>query len=366
MPLTMPLPLPLPARVLPDPGALRYVPRVRRAGVLLLSGALLALAAPAWAQPAQPTPSAADLARARTLFDEADKAEAAEQWAEALDKLREVERIKATPVVYYHMGICEEKLGRLGDAVEHYEQSEALARTQNNGQVQAMAAEKVAKVAPRVPRVTITVTPEVDKAEVLLDGVVLPPDKRELRLNPSRPYKVEVRAPGRVTFIRQLFLAEGARETVRARMAVAYTPGTELPPTMMDANTTEYGEPERPQASSGLPLGTWIAGGSALALGAGGLVTFLVSSGINSDARDRCPGEVAATCLPEEAESDQSTVHTLDRVALGLWIGAGVAAGVAVTIWVLDPGTKRTSGVPATPRVAIEARPGGAVLRGQF
>jgi hypothetical protein len=344
----------------------RYLRGVRLAAAVLVSCALLGTASVGSAQPAAAQPSAADLTRARELFDQAEKAEAAEAWAEALEKLQAVERIKATPVVYYHMGICEERLGRLGDALRHFEQSEALARGQSNAQLQAMAAEKVEKTAPRVPLVTITITPDVDGTEVLLDGEVLPKGTRDLRLNPSRPYKIEVRAPGRKPFLRQLFLAEGAREPVRAQLAVVDAP----PAAQVKANTTEYGEPERAAPSSGPPLGTWIAGGAAVALGAGGLATFLISNGINGDARDRCPGppsgEVAATCLPDEAASDQDTVQTLDRVALGLWIGAGAAAGVAVTLWVLDPGAKKAGAAAASPRMALEARPGGAALRGRF
>ncbi|MEJ7735420.1 MAG: hypothetical protein WKG00_40320 [Polyangiaceae bacterium] len=348
---------------------------MRLAGAVLISCALLGVA-PAFAQPASSQPSTTDVARARELFEQAEKAEAAEAWADALDKLQEVERIKATPVVYYHMGICEERLGRLGDALRHFEQSEALARAQNNAQLQALAAEKVEKTAPRVPQVTITITPKVDHTEVLLDGQVLPEGTRDLRLNASRPYKIEVRAPGRKPFLRQLFLAEGAREPVRVQLALLDAPATQ----QVTANTTEYEHPERSSPRSGPPLGTWVAGGAAVALGAGGLVTFLVSSGINGDARDRCPrtpgppGEpdvLSATCLAEEANSDMDTVQTLDRVALGLWIGAGVAAGAAVTLWVLDPGAKK-DGASAAPsgtqrsRLALEARPGGAALRGRF
>ena len=344
---------------------MRYLRGVRLVGAILISLSLLGVAQPAWSQP-----STTDVARARELFEQAEKAEAAEAWADALDKLQEVERIKATPVVYYHMGICEERLGRLGDALKHFEQSEALARAQNNAQLQAMAAEKVEKTAPRVPQVTITITPKLDQTEVLLDGQVLPEGTRDLRLNASRPYKIEVRAPGRKPFLRQLFLAEGAREPVRVQLALLDAPATP----QVTANTTEYQHPERSSPRSGPPIGTWVAGGAAVALGAGGLVTFLVSSGVNGDARDRCPrsesGEVAATCLADEATSDQDTVHTLDHVALGLWIGAGVAAGVAVTLWVLDPGGKKdgVSAATATPRpqLALEARPGGAALRGRF
>jgi hypothetical protein len=340
----------------------RYLRGVRLAGAVLISCALLGVA-PASAQPASPPPSAADVTRARELFEQAEKAEAAEAWADALDKLQEVERIKATPVVYYHMGICEERLGRLGDALKHFEQSEALARAQNNAQLQAMAADKIEKTAPRVPQVTITITPKLDQTEVLLDGQVLPEGTRDLRLNASRPYKIEVRAPGRKPFLRQLFLAEGAREPVRVQLALLDAPATP----QVTANTREYEEPERSSPRSGPPVGTWVAGGAAVALGAGGLVTFLISSGINGDARDRCPGEVAATCLADEANSDKDTVQTLDRVALGLWIGAGVAAGVAVTLWVLDPGAKKDGASAAThPRLAVEARPGGAAIRGRF
>jgi hypothetical protein len=350
--------------VLREAGALGYLRRMRWApGALALS---LALASLGTGGTAAAQPSDADLQRARELFAQAEKAEAGENWQVALDALRQVAAIKTTAVVLYHTGICEERLGRVADALAHFEQSEAMAREQGAAQVQQLAADRVAKTSPRVPRVKLVVSPKVARTELTLDGKPVTLDKSgDLRLNPNKASKLRVTAPGRKPIERQLFLNEGVTEEVRVTLEVATAGAATASPLAAEPEPTPQPEPDTAPSRKGPPLGTWIAGGAAVALAAGGLVTFIVAGAENSDGEELC--QTKETCDAEGAADGRDSVQLLDRVALGLWIGSVAAVGVGATLWVLDANSAKTSGGASTsPSVSLALRPAGAELRGRF
>jgi len=82
---------------------------------LVLAGALAAATANA-------APSD-DVRRARVLFEQAEADEDGERWSEALEKLRDVARVKLTAGVRYHIALCEEHLGRLVRALGDYREA---------------------------------------------------------------------------------------------------------------------------------------------------------------------------------------------------------------------------------------------------
>ena len=61
-------------------------------------------------------PSAAELASARSLFNEARTAEEQGEWQDAIARLDAVAKVKMTPQVRFHLGLCQEHLGRLLEA----------------------------------------------------------------------------------------------------------------------------------------------------------------------------------------------------------------------------------------------------------
>jgi hypothetical protein len=351
--------------LLREASALGYLRRMRWApGALALSLSLV-LASMGTGGIAVAQPSDADLQRARELFAQAEKAEAGENWQVALDALRQVAAIKTTAVVLYHTGICEERLGRVADALAHFEQSEAMAREQGAAQVQQLAADRVAKTSPRVPRVKLVVSPKVARTELTLDGKPVTLDKSgDLRLNPNKASKLRVTAPGRKPIERQLFLNEGVTEEVRLTLEVAAA-GAPAAAAPVGAGPEPTPEPDTAPSRKGPPLGTWIAGGAAVALAAGGFVTFAVAGGEASAGEEKCPAPPN-----QSAECDQDvrdTVQLLDRMALGLWIGSAAALGVGATLWVLDANSAPTSGgASSSPSLSLGLRPAGAELRGRF
>src|SRR5690242_8188421 len=66
--------------------------------------------------------------RRKVLFQEGQKLVDKEQWKEALDKFREVQRLKSHPRVMLWMALCEDRLGNMLKARAIYEQAQADAR----------------------------------------------------------------------------------------------------------------------------------------------------------------------------------------------------------------------------------------------
>jgi tetratricopeptide (TPR) repeat protein len=84
----------------------------------------------AWAKSEEP--SAAEIQVARRLFRQATEDEAAGRWQEALGKLREIENIKVTPGVLFHIAVCQQNLGRYVEALNDLGRAEELARAKGD------------------------------------------------------------------------------------------------------------------------------------------------------------------------------------------------------------------------------------------
>lgn len=310
-----------------------------------------------------------DIQRAKRLFEEATAHEHAGRWQEALERLQEVARIKTTPGVLFHIANCEEGLGRLADALRTFERAKALADAEQVADVQRLAPPRIEKLRERVPRLTLRLPDGVTRFDAAIDGVALPREQggRDIPINPGTR-SLWVRTPDREPFTTKVEAAEGAKIVVQVVLPAAGE-GAATPPPAPAPATSEPTAPrpaapeESPSTSErrGIPTGTWIAGAGALALAAGGVVAYAVAGSVNADGRESC-------ARPSSCDrSAASTVQTLDRVALGLWIGAVAAGGAAVAILALDRPGPRAAARPA-PELRAEVRlaPGHVALAGRF
>ena len=71
-------------------------------------------------------------------------------------------------------------------------------------------------------------------------------------------------------------------------------------------------------------------GGAAVALAAGGFVSYLLSANAQEDLEQTC--SVKRSC-----DDDKRSVRTLDAVALGAWIGAAGLAALSMVLWTSRP-----------------------------
>jgi hypothetical protein len=321
--------------------------------IVAMSGA--APFAPRHAVAAEPT--VAEVKRLRERFEQGQKAEVAERYQEALTIFKEVALSKSTPGVLVHLANCEEHLGQLAEALRDFERAEAIATEQGIADVRDLARPRAAMLRERVPRLVLQLPPGVTEATVSIDGVEVPHDKvaSEQRLDPGA-HAVSATAPGRTPFDRKLELKERDNLTLAIELRVG-APARRSDGLSMSSGAADLG-PER----AGLrppPVSSWIAGAGAVALGLGGVVVFAISGSKNADADEACPE--SADC----DRSDADAVHTLDRVALGLWIGAAVSAGAGVTLWILDRPSPAKAAA-ARRRAELRLIPGGASVRSIF
>jgi hypothetical protein len=309
--------------------------------VIVLAALGLATAASAPPRAALAAPSASEKKLAKEMLAEAVDDEKAGKCDDAIGVLRQVMQIQETAEALLHLGICLEKTGKLTEALKTWEHGEDVARSDKDKATQQALLPKLAALRDRIPALALQLPADV-KASVSVDGQAIPAGRTgvPIPLDPGE-HTVEAKADGRAPFSKKITLAEKD-----SKVMVVDLPSPDAP------------KPGEPPKRGGVPIGTWIAGSAALVLTAGGVVSFVVAGSTASSGAAQCA---------KQAQCDAGTVksvHALDAAALGLWIGAGVGAGLAVTLFVLDRKGK-PAGAPA-PSARLVVGPGSLGLAGSF
>ncbi|MEJ7729893.1 MAG: hypothetical protein WKG00_11795 [Polyangiaceae bacterium] len=340
---------------------------------VLLGTAALSVAAPAAAQTAVKEPSKDELKIAKEMLAEAATEVKAGHCEDALTILKQVAAIKESGELHLYTGECQAKAGHLAQALSSYETGLLLAKKNKDKVTEKTLTSRVADLKGRVPTVTLQMPADAEDAKVQVDGEEIAGDKLggPIPLEAGE-HTIVVTAPGRKRFEKVIDVAEKDTATVAVELprTLVTDPGEGQGPTEPG---TDEGKDEG-KKSPPIPLATWIGGGAAVVLVVGGILSFAAAGGKASD------GETCALAGDTACADDaRSSVRTLDGLALGMWIGAGVAAGTAVTFYVLSrneapaDAAKASTGrvVPVRPRSGIdEARivvgPGSVRLVGSF
>jgi hypothetical protein len=300
-------------------------PRTLFALAAVAGCAAVCVPAPASAQQRK-EPSAAELALARDMLKDAKDEVKSGKCADAISMLKQVAAIKETGEVYLYIGDCQVKEGKLIDALASYEKGEDVARTSKDKDkaTQQALVNKVADLRARIPTVSVQLPDDAKGAKVKIDGEEVPAEKLEKPIAlPAGDHTIEVTSEGRKTFTKSISLAE--KDTAVVAVDFEREPGAVTEPGAQSVPD----RPEKKQAPP-IPLATWIGGGAAIVLLAGGIIAFVAAGSAAED------GETDCATKPTCDESAIDSVRQLDAAALGMWIGAGVAAGVAVTFYVLS------------------------------
>ncbi len=160
-------------------------------------------------------PRGGDKAEADRLFYEARQLLEQERREEACAKFdlsfRKDPRAVGTIL---NLGLCGEMTGKVATAVRYYAEARDRARDQDLKEYQEAAERKIALLAPRVPRVEITLAETLPGTRVLVDTAVLAPHQLDgLDVDPGTR-TIVVTAPGRLPYETKVEIAEGERETV--------------------------------------------------------------------------------------------------------------------------------------------------------
>jgi hypothetical protein len=317
-------------------------------------------------------PSAGEIQLAKEMLRDAIVEEKAGKCGDAIAILKQAAAIKESPDILMHLGDCQAKTGHLKEALTSLQHALELARQERERSATQALGPKIETLKARIPTLTLRVPEGVSGVSAKVDDDVVPNDRlgNALQLDPGE-HAVSVTADGRKPFAQKVQLAE--KDATELKIELLPTGGTGATGAVVGTSRRgpDTGAKQAPVRSSGIPLGTWMAGSAALALAVGGVVAFVVAGSEASDGKADCATK--KTCDEKAIDS----VHQLDTAALVLWIGAGIGAGVAVTFFVLD-GKKAarptTKGPPAgappareTPRTArLVVGPGSLGLAGRF
>jgi hypothetical protein len=332
----------------------------RRTASLVAMATLLHVL-PVAAQPQEAQRSKA----AETLFEEAVALVSQGKFADACPKLEEVIRLEPAGVgAKLRLADCYEQGGRLASAWTAYLAAAEAAAAAKQEPRASFARERAGKLASRVPRMVILVSPEVAAVpglEIRRDGVAL--DRSQwaapLPVDPG-PHAVAVSAPGKTSWSESFTLAADkppvtVKVPVLADAAAAGAAAPTQEATAPSARVADVAPP--PDASvaesGGVPTWAWIAGGAGLVF-AGVAVGFLVDERMTQSTID---GHCDKTTCETNDEFDPDEANTHLYRSFGLFVGFGAASVLAlgasaIGILTAPPSSKSATAFQASPWIS--------------
>jgi len=316
------------------------MPKRTQAAALFAALALSLAAAPALAK----EPTAAEIKMSKDMVRDAITEAKEGRCPEAIRMLKDSIAIRESAEAYYHLADCQATTGKLKDALGSLKRGQAVADQQKDKAMRATIGEGLKVLEAGIPMISLELPAGVEGVAVTIDGAAVPEAelKAPIPVDPGE-HTVAVKAPGRKTFTR----------TVKAEPEARIVVSVEL----------KEGPKEEEEVAGSkrtVPLGTWIAAGASVALLAGGVGAF-VAAGAEADA-----GREACAKSPTCDDGQRSTVRSLDGAALGLWIGAGLAAGAAVTLFVLQPKKPADGAAKQGASARVVVGPGSMSIVGAF
>ncbi len=318
--------------------------------------------APAWAQEADA------LEQARRAFAEGEAAEARGDCATAIERYAAVAAVKETAAVRLRIGRCQERLGRMMDALAAYDRARELARA--DAQALDVATQVATDLRARIPTVQVRVARGVVGATVKIDGVDVPPGAGPRGVDPGQ-HVVVAEAPGRVRFENTFEVALGETRVIEAA----------LPPLGGEAQPPPPHSEERHTPFPWLPVTLYAAGGAALIVALPLLATAASddadldgqcfdAQGRPSVDRDPCQksdGSAFSSAERAAFEDERSSVNTRQGVGWVLIGAFAVSAGVATVLLLTGKDGAADTGLSVRSFAPIASpSEGGIVVRGAF
>jgi hypothetical protein len=318
--------------------------------------AILATASPARADKAQ------ELA-AQALYDKALELMKAGKPASACPLLSESQRLDPAAGTQYRLAECFEKTGRPAEAWKLYTEVAEASKRAGRKDREEQASERADIVRKLLPRLTITIPPELAKADglaVTRDGKSVPREEwnREIPVEPGE-HTVEAQATGKKAWRGTMTARAGATAEVRVPLldAVAVVAGP-VAPKSDGALLVEPAVVEAPR--SGPNKMVVIAGAAAgiVALGMGVGFTAAATGKANNFAEatasgctDGMHGGQYWGCSADVLALDSSRV-TFTNLAGSTFIAAGLL-GAGTLTYVLLSSSSRSKSPPAAALVVL-------------
>jgi hypothetical protein len=312
---------------------------MKKAGLVLGWILLAALPAPAAAQNPAPAASAAqqnhDPATAEALFRQGRQSMESKNFQDACQKFSESQKLDPAAGTLMNLATCEEKLGRLASAWQHWK--EAIDALPPKDDRIPFARSRVEELEKKLPRLQVTLVSGVDQgAKIYRDEIEIGPGGQgvPLPVDPG-PHAITVRMPGRLP------------KTVTVSIGIGELSQVDVHPGAVDpfagAGATSRTHPRT--------LG-WILGGVGIvgvgAAAASGLMLISTRSTVASHCVDKV--------CDQQGLDAANRGRTLLVVNATSWVVGGLGLGLGTYFLLSAPKNQATTGL--VPSVG----PGGASL----
>lgn len=324
------------------------IPRSARRAAFAM-GALMAVLLAGREAPAQ---TKEELQKARQTFMEGVALASGNNCAGAIEKYKEVARVKMTPQVAFNIAECEERLGKLVSALGNYRLVASLlidpkvrAKAKD---VDAQVPGRISALEERIPRLVIKRGKGAEMAVLLLDGAELGSAQidAELPIDPG-PHEVVARVGEKEGSRSAVTVAEKESKTVEVTIDLAALNRKDTPP----EPPPKAPEPVRvaaPESGGSKVPGIVVTSIGVASLAAGAVLFFGPRQGTIDELEKKCGGDM--TCPPSAEETAKK-----GRLYTGI---AEVAAGVGVVALTTGIVLLATSGGKKEPGEAALAVPG--------
>lgn len=321
-------------------------------------GVSLVVVAVAWAAVSLADPPPGDPVAADTLFREGRRALESGDVAGACRMFAESYRLDPAAGTLLNLANCEESLGRIASAWEHFRRAtEVLPPSDRRVR---MARERVAALEPRLPHLTIASAGSLgEDATILRDGVHMGTATLGVSV-PVDPgdHAIVVRAPGRQDATFEVTLAEGEARSIDIRLGepIERAPVRPVRAPAPLSTTTRGGAPWRPLGFVALGVGA-----ASLATAA---VTGILALGRASVIEDPSHCDADLRCDPEGVDAAETGGKLATVSTVGFVVG-GVAAAAGVVLLLIPSERER----PAAARLQVRPEVAsftGLVAEGTF
>jgi hypothetical protein len=289
-----------------------------------------------WAEPRDPASPPRDPAAAEALFRQGRQALEAKNYREACPKFAESQRLEPAAGTLMNLATCEEKIGKLASAWQHWK--EAIDALPTNDDRIPFARGRVNDLEKKLPRLRVNLVGGAGK--VFRDEIELGPASQSamLPVDPG-PHVVTVQLQGHFPEKVTVEVAEGEEKQIDVH------PGA-IDPHASDARTELTAKP-RPRT-----LG-WVVGGIGVAGVGTAAVSGLMLVNQRSKVETLCPDK---SCSTQQGVDAAAMGKTLLVVNTAGWVVGAVGLGLGAYL-ILSPSSSRvtTALVPA-------ATPEGASL----
>lgn len=314
--------------------------------------------------------TAENAAMAEALFQEAQKLIASGKISEACPKFVESDRLDPGLGTKLSAADCHEREGKLAKAWAEFTEVVSLAQAAKRKDREALAKQRANALAPRVPKLVITLKGAEPNTEVLRDGQVLGNAAFGIPL-PIDPgsHTLLARASGYNDFTKTVDVGEG--KTVQVEIPALERKTVVTPPPPSGGSSSQPpSAPSNTNSGSSLVIGgAIVAGVGVVALGIGswfGVKTF--DSWDQATTSDQCAGKPGDYVCTEAGASLARQAQTNGNISTALFVGGGVALGVGAVMLAVGLRAKSSSKKTGVQWIlpSVDANRTGLLLQGRF